>query len=228
MLDIAECRDIVSLQAIIFMILFLQSSSNLSTCYSYIGVALRSAVRMGMHRNLFGNFDLIERETRRRVFWVIRKMDTYVGALLGFPKMLSDEDIDQELPIEVDDEYITKDAILAMPPGKLSVYAACNAHTRLMAILAKVITYIYPIRGVEQSIQPTSSPTYVISLTKIREIEGNLKEWIDELPMSLRPSDDASEDFIRYVYNNPNHQAVTPDYGVESGSFSGWHMLMYR
>jgi hypothetical protein len=197
MMEITECRDIISLQAILFMILFLQASSNLSTCYSYIGVALRSAVRMGMHRNLVGNFNLIERETRRRVFWVIRKMDTYVAALLGFPKMLSDEDIDQVLPMEVDDEYITKDVILPMPAGKLSVYVACNAHTRLMGILAKVITYIYPIKGIEQSVQPTSSSTYVVSHAKIREIEGDLKDWLDKLPMALRPTEDESEDIIR-------------------------------
>lgn len=197
MMEITECRDIISLQAILFMILFLQASSNLSTCYSYIGVALRSAVRMGMHRNLVGNFNLIERETRRRVFWIIRKMDTYVAALLGFPKMLSDEDIDQVLPMEVDDEYITKDAILPMPTGKLSVYVACNAHTRLMGILAKVITFIYPIKGIEQSVQLTSSSTYVVSHAKIREIEGDLKDWLDKLPMALRPTEDESEDIVR-------------------------------
>lgn len=196
-MEITECRDITSLQVILFMILFLQASSNLSTCYSYIGVALRSAVRMGMHRNLVGNFNLIERETRRRVFWIIRKMDVYVAALLGFPKMLSDGDVDQVFPMEVDDEYITKDAILPMPAGKLSYYVACNAHTRLMAILAKVITYIYPIKGIEESVQPTSSSTYVVSHAKIREIEADLKDWLDKLPMALRPSDDESEDIVR-------------------------------
>src|ERR1700753_1664479 len=105
-MDIADCRDLRALQAVVFMILFLQSSAKLSTCYSYIGVALRSALRMGLHRNFDANFSPIERETRKRVFWVIRKMDTYVGALLGLPHTMSDEDIDQDYPVEVDDEYI--------------------------------------------------------------------------------------------------------------------------
>jgi hypothetical protein len=196
-MDITDCRDITSLQAILFMILFLQSSSNLSTCYSYIGIALRSALRMGLHRNLPGSFSLIERETRRRVFWIIRKMDTYVAALLGFPKTLDDEDIDQLLPIEVDDEYITADSILPMPPGKISTYAACNAHTRLMVILAKVIKYIYPINGVDQCLQPMSSPSYVISHSKIREIEQDLQDWLEQLPMAFRPGGDAPEEIVR-------------------------------
>src|ERR1700760_55 len=146
-MDIADCRDLRALQAVVFMILFLQSSANLSTCYSYIGIALRSALRMGLHRNLTGTFNPIERETRKRVFWIVRKMDTYVSALLGFPHMLSDDDIDQELPVEVDDEYITKDGIRPMPPGRTSLYAASNAHTRLMEILSRVIKHIYPTKG---------------------------------------------------------------------------------
>jgi hypothetical protein len=201
MMDITDCRDITSLQAILFMILFLQSSANLSTCYSYIGIALRSALRMGLHRNLTMNltinFNPIERETRRRVFWIIRKMDTYVAALLGFPRMLSDDDIDQALPLEVDDEYITKDGILPMPPGKLSVFTASNAHTRLMGILSKVIKDIYPTKGVEQCAPGSAGTSYVISHTKIKDIECELQDWLDKLPMELRPGGDPPEDVVR-------------------------------
>lgn len=196
-MDITDCRDITSLQAVLFMILFLQASANLSTCYSYIGIALRSSLRMGLHRNLAGNFNPIERETRRRVFWVVRKMDTYVSALLGFPQMLSYDDIDQELPLEVDDEYITKDAILSMPEGKISLYAASNAHTRLMRTLAKVIKYIYPTKGLEQSVHGTAKASYVISNAKIREIEKDLADWLDRLPMGLRPGGEGTPEVLR-------------------------------
>jgi hypothetical protein len=199
MLDITDCRDLTSLQAICFLIMFLQSSANLSTCYSYIGIALRSALRMGLHRNLPSNFNPIEIETRRRVFWVIRKMDTYVAALLGFPKMLDDEDVDQEFPLEVDDEYITKDGILPMPEGHISLYAASNAHTRLMRVLNKVIQYIYPIKGVESCVQGKTKgpPSYEISHVKIKEVERDLQEWLDKLPMAMRPGGDSSPERVR-------------------------------
>lgn len=196
MMDITDCRDITSLQAILFMILFLQSSANLSTCYSYIGIALRSALRMGLHRSLLNNFNPVERETRRRVFWVIRKMDTYVSALLGFPQMLSNDDIDQELPIEVDDEYITKDGIRENPPPSL-LFQASNAHTRLMSTLAKVIKYIYPTKGLEQSLQGNVKASYGISHAKIREIERDLAAWLDKLPMALRPGGEGPPEILR-------------------------------
>jgi hypothetical protein len=197
MMDVTDCRDITALQAILFMILFLQSSANLSTCYSYIGIALRSSLRMGLHRNLAHNFGPIEQQVRRRVFWVVRKMDTYVSAMLGFPQMLSLDDVDQKLPAEVDDEYITKEGISSMPEGKTSIYAAANAHTSLMIILAKVIKYIYPTKGLEESVQSSVNSSYVISHAKIREIERDLKEWLDKLPMGLRPGGDASPNIVR-------------------------------
>lgn len=197
MMDVTDCRDISSLQSVLFMILFLQASANLSTCYSYIGIALRSSLRMGLHRNLAGNFNPIERETRKRVFWVIRKMDTYVSALLGFPQMLSSDDIDQELPIEVDDEYITRDTILPMPQGKISLYAASNAHTDLMRILAKVIKYIYPLKGLELSMTGTTKASYIISHAKIREVEKDLADWLDRLPMRLRPGGEGTAEVLR-------------------------------
>lgn len=79
LMDVTDCRDLTSLQAIVFMIMFLQASAKLSTCYSHIGLALRSAVRMGLHRSVSVNFNPIDREIRKRLFWVIRNMDTYVG-----------------------------------------------------------------------------------------------------------------------------------------------------
>jgi hypothetical protein len=123
-------------------------------------------------------------------------MDTYVSALLGFPNMLSNEDIDQEYPLEIDDEYITKDAILPMPREKFSIIAASNAHSRLMIILAKVVKNIYPVKGFEPPMQE-SSTCYVVSHNKIKEIEGDLIQWFEQLPMTLRPDNDNRPEIVR-------------------------------
>jgi len=173
MIDIMECRDITSLQAVLFMVIFLQSSTNPSTCHSYIGIALRSSLRMGLHRNFISNFSPIERETRRQIFWIVRKLDTSVSALLGLPQILSSDDIDQELPLEVDDEYIMRDAVLPMPAGMLSLIAVSNAHTGLMHILAKVIKCIYSIQGLKHCVQETSKGSNVIGSAK-KSVESSV------------------------------------------------------
>ncbi|PTB53859.1 hypothetical protein M431DRAFT_531499 [Trichoderma harzianum CBS 226.95] len=99
---------------------------------------LRAALRLGLYRFVFGNFNALERELRKRIFWAIRNMDIYVSTLLGLPLLVSSDDIDQEYPLEVDDEYITPAGILPMPVGRTSLMMGVNAHTRLVDIIVKV------------------------------------------------------------------------------------------
>lgn len=205
--DITECRDLTSLQALLFMIMFLQATSNLSGCYAFVGIALRAALRMGLHRHLpHAQLTPIEHESRRRVFYITRQMDTYVSALLGFPILLQESDMDQPLPTEVDDEFITRDAILTPPPRTSSFFEACNAHTKLMRILANIIKYIYPLKGIEASVAlggEAPNATYMISYTRIKEIERELAEWSEQLPIMWRPSQDGPTEVVRYVYLVP-------------------------
>ena len=197
MVDGIDCRDLTSLQTMLFIILFLQCSARLSTCYSYIGIVLRSAIRMGLHRSVSNTFDPIETELRKRIWWIVRKLDTYVGALLGLPQMLNNDDIDQEVPEEIDDEYITKEGILSMPPGRVSVNVALNAHTRLVDILAKIVKYIYPIKGTAH-VHGKGSHSYAVSHAKIREIEADLQNWMNNLPGEFKSGDRAAPEFMRH------------------------------
>lgn len=195
-MEITDCRDLTSLQTILIMIFFLQSSAKLSTCYSHIGIAVTSSLRMGLHRSVPAVFNPIEHEVRKRIFWTIRKMDIYVGALLGLPEMLSDDNIDQEMPLEVDDEFITVNQVLPMPAGRLSSMVAFNAHTRLVHILAKTVKYIYPIKSLAHA-SDKSTHSYAVNHAQIREIEQDLHEWMEKLPVALRPGGDLPPQLVR-------------------------------
>jgi hypothetical protein len=197
MVDITDCRDLTALQSVCFMIIFLQCTAKLSTCYSYLGIALRACCRLGLHRHVVTEFNPVEREERKRTFWVIRRFDTYVSAMLGLPSMLSDEDIDQELPIEVDDEYISEDGIRPMPYKHFSLMTAANAHTKLILILQKVVRLIYPIKGSKPPEENHPGDGYSVSISSIRNIERDLQAWMDELPMELQPTDQAGRDLAR-------------------------------
>ncbi|KAL7932109.1 fungal-specific transcription factor domain-containing protein [Trichoderma chlorosporum] len=198
--DVTECRSLVSIQTLVFIILFLQATANLNTCYSFIGIALRSALRIGLHRHLqherIGN---IEQQVRRRVFYVIRQMDIYVSAMLGFPLLLNNEDIDQQYPLEVDDEFIRPEGILNPAPGTASFFQAFNAHTRLMDILGKITKYIYPTKGIGQTVLREDKPSssYLIGYSRIKEIETDLHNWFERLPEAWRPSPDGPIEVVR-------------------------------
>lgn len=109
--------------------------------------------------------------------------------------MLSDDDIDQEFPLEVDDACITSDGILPMLPGKTPLMAAFNAHVRLVKIMAKTVRYIYPLH----TMRSKTKHAYVVHHSKIREVEQDMQRWMEELPMALRPGGDTLPDLLRYV-----------------------------
>ena len=193
MMDVSDCRDLVSIQTVLFMILFLQGTAKLSTCYAYVGVALRACCRLGMHRKIVDKFDYIEQEERKRLFWNVRKLDIYVGAMLGLPLMLSNDDIDQDLPTETFDDHITANGLLPISTDAFPLMKAFNAHTRLLRILQKVVVYIYPTKCKDE----TNTGEAMISHSLIRELERDLQNWMDELPMQLKPSDTASHEVAR-------------------------------
>ncbi|KFG82695.1 putative Fungal specific transcription factor [Metarhizium anisopliae] len=182
--DLADCRDIVSLQALLFMTLFLQATSNLSACYSFVGIALRSALRIGLHRHLeHEKIGVIEQEVRKRVFYVIRQMDIYVSTMLGFPLLLNIDDVDQPFPTEVDDEFITDTGIMPPPLGTPSFFEAFNAHTRLMEVLGKITKFVYPMhmQGQPAGKGDSGTTSCLISYGRIKEIEADLQTCVRHL-----------------------------------------------
>lgn len=122
-------------------------------------------------------------------------MDTYVGTMLGLPIFLSDEDVDQDWPIEVEDKHITGTMIHLRPGGEIPILAASNAHTRIIQIFAKICKYVYPITGSRSS---TSSVTGMVSYVKIMELENDLVRWLDDLPSVFKIGGVTSPTLIRY------------------------------
>lgn len=195
MMDVTECRDIESVQAMFCTIMFLLASAKTYTCYSHLGIVLRACVRLGLHRSIPNQFDPIEQEVRKRVFWSIRKVDMYVSMLLGLPNMMSEDDTDQEEPLDVDDEFITTTEVLTPSVQWPSMMAAFNSHTRIVKILCKTIHYIYPIKP--HVVKPDHC--YIVSHAKIREIEHDLREWEAALPAEFKVGAAAPSRFVRWV-----------------------------
>ena len=210
MLDIHKCRDLISLQTIVCMIIFLQSAARISTCYSYTGAAVTAAVQLGLHRKTRNGADPIEAELRKRAFWIVQKTDVYIGQILGLPTLLNLEDVDQDLPLEVDDDYITSEGIYQpLSSSKFTIQAAANAHTSLMLIMGKAVKHLYPTKG-PRTKSAQNSDTHVVSYAKIIEVERDLQQWQQQLPYTREVVESLPDYMLRYVYMAPRRIAVDP------------------
>ncbi|CAD6506630.1 BgTH12-07856 [Blumeria graminis f. sp. triticale] len=162
-IDISDCGTIPQLQTVLFLVLYLQSTAGLDVGYSYIILAQQSAFRMGLHL---------------KIFWTIQKMDISMSAILGYPKILDLDTIDQEMPTEVFDVNITESGENGYPVAKWSsLLQASNAHMRLILILDKVIKYIYPNNRVGRSVNEALDTGHIVDHAIVREIENDLQRW---------------------------------------------------
>lgn len=187
LIDPINTQDIESLQALFQMTIFLQCNANLSRGYSYIGLALRSAVRQNFHRkSSLQVLDPLQAEVVKRLFWSIYKTDIYMNCILGLPNSLDESLVDQEFPLNVDDRSISASGLMPSTGNGLSSCGINNEHTKLILIMNHTHKVLYPM-----SLSVTS-----ISHSDINSLELELNVWFNDLPAPLKSD---------YVPPSPNY-----------------------
>ncbi|GLB01451.1 hypothetical protein AtubIFM57143_011439, partial [Aspergillus tubingensis] len=98
-----------TVQARLGQCLYLLSTSRANECWYSFGTALQLVTALGLHRKFPGRLPkggntYMERELRKRILWSAYMLDRYLSVMFGRPRLLHDEDIDQDLPDEINDE----------------------------------------------------------------------------------------------------------------------------
>ncbi|KIW08783.1 uncharacterized protein PV09_00718 [Verruconis gallopava] len=195
-LDLTDCRDTLSLQALLCSIIYLQGSGQIPSCYTYLSLAMTAAVRMGMHRaDSLSKFDPLEREVRKRIFWTIRAMDSYITTVLDLPRTLRDDDTDQAYPVELDDDAITPQNIGQPTASSISLMSSVNAHTKLSLVLVKAKNITSGGNDGEHKL----NNRYQVDYAKIVEAEKDLIEWTSHLPSYNKLPEPVPKDIEREV-----------------------------
>ncbi|KAH3669041.1 hypothetical protein WICMUC_005104 [Wickerhamomyces mucosus] len=174
LIDLTNPNNLENIQTIFMLTIFLQCSAKLSICYSYIGIALRSSLRLNYHKTREDQ-DLITRECQKRLFWTIYKFEIYINSMLNLPNCNLDQyDIEIELPLDIDDININSQEIIPQQPGKLSSCGINNYHTKLLLVLNHVFKKYY------------NQPIQLISQEIVENLSNELKIWRMELPFQLQ------------------------------------------
>jgi hypothetical protein len=125
-------------------------------------------------------------------------MDAYVTTILGLPRTLSDDDIDQELPLEIDDKYITEDDVGTNKGHSTCLMTAANAHTKLILIMASIRRNVLCSRNSSDSLSDQNE-AYRVDYSRIMQAENELEEWFAKLPGDSNFPKPLSGDSVKYV-----------------------------
>ncbi|KAH7402197.1 fungal-specific transcription factor domain-containing protein [Phaeosphaeria sp. MPI-PUGE-AT-0046c] len=171
--------DLLSVQALLGIGLFLLGTPNPQPTYFFIATAMRLAHSIGLHKKGTSfNLNNAEVEQRKRVFWIAYMLDKDICLRSGRPPIQDDDDMNVELPSEYPPDNMGN-IPLADGKGTANLF-------RLMVTFAVVQSNVYKgLYSVKASKQTDGE-----LLNTIGELDRELEEWKDGIPLEFRPEHD--------------------------------------
>ncbi|KAL9111845.1 MAG: hypothetical protein Q9227_003695 [Pyrenula ochraceoflavens] len=168
--------DLLSVQALLGMSLFLQGTPNPQPSFFLVAAAIRLAHSIGLHkRGSAFNLNAVEQEQRKRVFWIAYLLDKDICLRGGRPPVQDDDDMNVELPSEDPPDNIGN-IPLADGKGKTNLF-------RLMCTFAIISSKVYKRLYSTKAARQTDGEL----LNTIGELDRELEEWKDGIPLDFRP-----------------------------------------
>lgn len=122
----------MSLRTLLCMILYTQGASMMSTCYSFISMAVAASLQMGLFTVASCSLSDEEKAIGHTISVVLFIMDTYVSTALGLPRALRDIEMNRVAPGLETLQHIHHE------------FLATCAHARLARILATIVEANHP------------------------------------------------------------------------------------
>jgi hypothetical protein len=171
--------DLLSVQALLGMCLFLQGTPNPQPAFCLVAAAIRLSHSIGLHKrgSAFG-LNVVEAEQRKRVFWIAYLMDKDICLRSGRPPMQDDDDMNVELPSEDPPDNIGN-VSLSDGKGQLNLF---RVMCRFAIIQSKVYKRLYSTKAAKQSDGEL--------LNTIGELDKELEDWKETIPLEYRPENE--------------------------------------
>lgn len=170
-----EDADFWSVQALLLMTIYMLAKSKRNTAFALLGMAVRSAYALGLHRDetmlIFGPED----QTARRNLWrSLFVMDRFLACSLGRPPAISEEDCsgDSLKPGEssMSDEFGFSNPFMGSADPDQIAAQGLDAAVRSCSVIGTILKRVYQHRK--------------ISTKLAQEIADTCKTW----PQALAPS----------------------------------------
>ncbi|KAK7943900.1 uncharacterized protein PG986_013013 [Apiospora aurea] len=182
-----------SVQARLIQVLYLLQTSRMNKAWYLLGSIWQIAAALELHRQHSRKRgassgastppDYVTLQGQRRTFWVAYTIDVYLSVVMGRPRHIHDDDVDQELPAAVNDEDMGCDGPVLRADGDEeeeddrmdSNMDSVIAHARLSRIIGTISSEVYSIKSIPREER----------LAAAFRSGQELKAWRSELPPHL-------------------------------------------
>ncbi|KAG2411740.1 hypothetical protein HFD88_009296 [Aspergillus terreus] len=141
-----ETRSVENIEAMTLLVVYHLRSASSQGVWYMIGLAMRTAIDLGLHRKANEiNLDPVSAQMRRRLFWTVYYLERVVSMSLGRPFSIADRHIDLPLPLDIDDD-VRDSALFTTPsprPDRITTLTFAIYLIRLRRIDSKIQHKIY-------------------------------------------------------------------------------------
>jgi len=187
---ILKNTDLLSVQALIGMCIFLQGTPNPQPSFALIGAALRSAQSIGLHKRGQGyGFNTVEVEQRKRVFWLAYCVDKDVCLRSGRPPAQEDSDWNVDLPSDNPEDGMGN---IVLVDG-VTTFNIFRKMCEFAMISSQVFQRLYSVKASKQ--------TDGELLGAVNDLDAQLERWKESIPIEYRPEHDIQSQDAAVVVN---------------------------
>ena len=123
---------------------FVLSKGNQMSCYLIVGVAVRLALRIGLHREpdkVESNITPYQGEIRRRIWHLLVQMDLLISFETGLPSMVQGIKSDTRVPLNLQDQDLDENST-ELPPSRPETEITGMSYTLAKGRIARVFQRI--------------------------------------------------------------------------------------
>jgi hypothetical protein len=176
-----------SVQLLLLMSHYLQSTRKPVQCWTTHGLAVRVAVQMGLHSNqALQRFALLERELRKKAWYGCVLLDRTLCMTFGRPSAIAAYADNLDLPLDVEDDALK--ANMTTPTIQPAISPQVTSTTffivsvTLYTLLGRIIDTLY---GGNLGGSDPSEASFT-DVARVAEIEEKLSLWRQRLPSALQ------------------------------------------
>lgn len=195
---IFQTSSLEALEGMLLLTLFQLRSSKPAEIWSIIGITMRHAISLGLHRKFGGSRSLDQR--RKRLFWTIFMLEQSIARTMGRPMSISNRDIDVELPANVDENIEIDGEIepaFSQDRGPTTMSAVIHIF-RLAQLESRIYSSVHRVD------RPPPDET------KVARLRCSLNEWRDQIPLHVPSCQDESENeaYLTHYYADSTYHIL--------------------
>ncbi|KAJ5718977.1 hypothetical protein N7493_007432 [Penicillium malachiteum] len=188
---VTELRSLQSIEAMMLLIMYNLRIPNSSNIWYMIGLAMRTAIDLGLHREInYLHLKPDESQRRRRLFWSVYVMDRSIARLLDRPFNIAEYDIDVGLPFDYQEPFqgYSHEAPMRRERHLRTSIAVFIPAIRLIRLKSQIQTRVHRVDKDVSLLLPEINPLF-----------SALEEYKRSLQSDLSPMD---KDWINMHWNN--------------------------